>query len=815
MSYRLVNGKIMHGLPMNIALKKTILRIINFLIVHKEVLIILFLSLLFFYKLFLHPREMIYPAGDIRAVYSFWRSFLVDSFFKFHSLPLWNPYAFSGMPFMGDPEAGFFYPFTLAFYVIPVNLAFGYLFIIDFFLIGLFTFLFSRLISLSREASLISGVTMMLGGTFSLFIYEGHLFVADTIIWFVAILFFFELALSKKKPFLGIISAVPISLSLFAGHIQPLIFSLLAAGIYVLLRLLSEKTLRKNFKTLGTYLCIPAISLIIGVLLSFVTVLPSIELAKYSIRQSGLSFKFASDFSLPPKQLISFFLPHFFGSPVNSTYWGKGNFWSLCGYIGIIPIILAGFGIFLAKKKKALIFFAIGVFALLFSFGNYGPLFPIFYKFVPGFNNFRVPTRFLFVYGFSFSILAGYGTDYLFKPGGQTKLFAKKSANIILFCGFVVFLFASLVYFNINGPVLFEKIILKNSYAQGIDHHILYRLINIDLFYLSLFIISFGFILYLLSRKIISYKISKILIFAIIVTDLLVFGEAFYTTKNPSDVFKPPSAITFIKNDKSKFRVFDISGQTLTFLNSQRLESATGINPVFLKDYQKFLWLAGDHLENPYENFFDFYNIKNTLVLELLNIKYVIAKKPLRVNGLSQVYHNDFYVYKIDNTLPRAYVVPYARILSDQNEVLNSIRSKTFSPKEEVIITDNLPQNKISTTTFEKATITAYTPNKIVVRAKTPDAGYLVLSEVWYPGWKASDNGKEVKILKGNGIMRVIPLTKGQHTIIYTYSPRLFVLGAIISSLSYVFFIGMLIVKHKRLNYGNYWKRKNKMSSFF
>jgi len=800
---------------MNTALKKILLKAFNFLIAHKEIFILLFLSLIFFYKLLLRPQEMIYPGGDIRAVYSFWRSFLVDSFFKFHSLPLWNPYAFSGMPFMGDPEAGFFYPFTLVFYIIPVNLAFGYLFIVDFFLIGLFTFLFSRLIKLSRFSSLVSATCMMLGGTFSLFVYEGHLFVADTIIWFVAILFCFELALSKKKPLLGLLSALPISLSLFSGHIQPLIFSLLATGIYILLRILFEKNLRKDFKTIVAYLSIPLISLIIGILLSSVTVLPSIELAKYSIRQNGLSFKFASDFSLPPIQLISFFLPHFFGSPVNSTYWGKGNFWSLCGYMGIIPIILAGFGIFLSKKKLALIFFVLGIFALLFSFGSYGPLFPLFYKFFPGFNNFRVPARFLFVYGFSFSILAGYGINYIFRSKKQTKLFAKKSGKIILSYGTIVFIFAFYMYFNTNGLSLFEKIILKNSYAQGIDHKIIYYLINTDVFYLSFFLISFGSILYLFSKKIISNNLSKILIFVIIIADLLIFGTAFYTTKNPRDVFKYSNEIAFIKNDPSKFRVFDLSGQKITFLNSQKLESATGINPVFLKDYQNFLWLAGDHLENPYENFFDFYNIKNTLVLKLLNIKYVISKNHLSVSGLSQIYHNEFFVYKVDDSLPRAYVVPYARRLSNQKDVLTFINNKAFSPKEEVIITDIIPFKKTSLTTFEKATITKYEPNKIVVYTKIPDVGYLVLSEIWYPGWNAYDNGKEVNILKGNGIIRVVPIEKGQHIITFIYSPDLFKIGAIISSFSFIIFIGIILVMLKKLNYGNFWKRKNKMSSLF
>jgi uncharacterized membrane protein YfhO len=69
------------------------------------------------------------------------------------------------------------------------------------------------------------------------------------------------------------------------------------------------------------------------------------------------------------------------------------------------------------------------------------------------------------------------------------------------------------------------------------------------------------------------------------------------------------------------------------------------------------------------------------------------------------------------------------------------------------------------------------------------DAGYLVLSELNYPGWKAYVNGKKVSILTGNYIFRVLPLPKGDHDILLKFDPDSFKIGLIISVGSILFFL--------------------------
>lgn len=774
----------------------------NYVVKHKEVFIILLFALGFFHKLIIHTDQMIYPASDIKNMYSFWRSFLVDSYFKYHEFPLWNPYMFSGMPFVGDTQSGMFYPFTLLFYFFPINLVFGYTFIIDFFLLGFFTYLFARQIGLEKFSSLVSSISMMLSGNFVLLIYEGHLFIADTIIWFPLILLLYELALIKKQLIFAIISGIPLSFMVLAGHIQPAVFGFLASLGYLSLRFIVDyKTYKKHILRI---MLIPFLSFIIAVLISSIQILPSLQLSELSIRSGGLSYEFASDFSLPPKQLLSFLLPHFFGSPLNQTYWGKGNFWSLSAYAGILPLIFTAIAIIFKRDKYALIFALLGLFALFFSFGPHSPLFPFFYKHIPGFNMFRVPARFLYVYGFSISILAGIGVNFFFnRQNGKTIKRIKKFLFFLSMISLFTISFILLLNFRSDKVALFEKYVLKNSYAVGLDRSILYLQLQNDLIVFSIFIVI-SIVLIRLLMKYGASSLIKITIITFIAIDLGLFGMKFYTTGDPTYVFTTPEIIKKVKLDKDRFRVFDLSGKFVTPLSINSIESLTGINSSYLKHYQEFVWLTGDHLKTPYENFLDFYNIKNPTILKMLNVKYIISKNKLPNKEYINIYKKDYYLYKDRNTLPRAYIVNAAKVIPNKKEIFKILQSKNYKPKEYVMLEIDPKVPLKNGEGFRSVYFNLYEPDKIKLKTNFSSPAYLVLSEIWYPGWKAYDNGLETEIFKTNYVFRSIYVKKGLHDISFVYDPDSYKVGKAISILSLLTVIGSLVYINKRSSIGKY-----------
>jgi len=85
--------------------------------------------------------------------------------------------------------------------------------------------------------------------------------------------------------------------------------------------------------------------------------------------------------------------------------------------------------------------------------------------------------------------------------------------------------------------------------------------------------------------------------------------------------------------------------------------------------------------------------------------------------------------------------------------------------------------------------IAEFSLNKVVVKAKSDAPGFLILSEVMYPGWKAQVDGKEVPILSAYSVLRSVFLsTPGEHEISFTYEPGTFVMG------SYVTYIALLVM---------------------
>jgi hypothetical protein len=133
-------------------------RIVPVLVRNKELIFLFILACIFFFPVIIHPDQMIYPPGnvagsDVTAQYSFWRSFFASTIVKGEGIPYWNPYVFSGTPFIGNPLSAMFYPFTWLFVIFNPDLVFGWLFFIDVLLIGIFTFIFARTINMSKPAS--------------------------------------------------------------------------------------------------------------------------------------------------------------------------------------------------------------------------------------------------------------------------------------------------------------------------------------------------------------------------------------------------------------------------------------------------------------------------------------------------------------------------------------------------------------------------------------------------------------------------------------------------------------------------------------
>jgi len=143
------------------------------------------------------------------------------------------------------------------------------------------------------------------------------------------------------------------------------------------------------------------------------------------------------------------------------------------------------------------------------------------------------------------------------------------------------------------------------------------------------------------------------------------------------------------------------------------------------------------------------------------------------------VHSGDVKVYQNLDNLPRAFVVHRARVLDDEAAIA-AMRDEAFRPGEEVILAEGEPLEGRSGRDDE-VEIVLYKPERVVVEARLAEEGYLVLTDAYYPGWRALVDGREVPIHRADVLFRAVRLPAGRHRVEFVYDPFSFKIGALIS----------------------------------
>jgi len=135
-------------------------------------------------------------------------------------------------------------------------------------------------------------------------------------------------------------------------------------------------------------------------------------------------------------------------------------------------------------------------------------------------------------------------------------------------------------------------------------------------------------------------------------------------------------------------------------------------------------------------------------------------------------------LYENTRALPRAYVVTGSRIVRSSEEALATLVDRRFDPSTQVVLETGEPS---SLTGSGRATIFSYEETEVRIRAESSSSGYLVLTDLDYPGWRAEIDGRPVPILRGNYMFRAVRLEPGTHEVVFRYRPSSFLRGGLIS----------------------------------
>lgn len=713
------------------------------------------------------------------------RVFAVQSLAK-GAFPLWNPHLLSGFPFMASYQTALFYPpniallglYALAGAAFPLKAQVAYV-VFHFFLAGAFTYLLCRELRIGRTGAMIASVAYMFSGY--LVAHAGHVNQQNAAAWIPLIFFFFYRTLSRRKLGNAVAGGVALGIALLAGHFQPLFYLCVFLFTFVIYsairRRWGDPRMAGLAYGLGALLIMGAIALAI----SAVQLIPTAELIRLSTRQ-GIPFAHAREYSLPARQFVTLAFPHFYGTGIEGAgYFGKWQFWELYGYAGITTLALAVLSLRRRDTRLPVFLGIAAVLSLALALGPGCPLFSVLFKLGLGFNRMRDPARILVIFGFSVSLMAGFGADHLLENlRGSDARSASNSRKSFRW------LFAVLAFVLVLALVLSVYLITRNpasrknvgtSIASTVLPCLLLALLALAVFAS-------------LRRTRLSKALGLVLVL-LVLADLVALNVPAVTRKiNASDHYGDRAAGEYLARRPGVFRVEPDANTMYMALDNGAvygIQKSTGDDSLVLRDFYRYRELITPAVSPGVQLGLFYGKGLDSPLLDLQNDVYFISRKRIdpRLNPgrfKYQARRGDVYIYRNLDAMPRAWISPRALELPENSAALTRLKREPALTKDEAtVVAAEGTIRKASVEKPQAVKVVKYSPQRIELEVPRDARGLLVLSEVDYPGWEARVDGKKREILATDYLFRGVALEGGQRKVVFRYRPRSFVLGAAVS----------------------------------
>jgi hypothetical protein len=141
----------------------------------------------------------------------------------------------------------------------------------------------------------------------------------------------------------------------------------------------------------------------------------------------------------------------------------------------------------------------------------------------------------------------------------------------------------------------------------------------------------------------------------------------------------------------------------------------------------------------------------------------------------------------LENTtaLPRAFIVPQARVAASLGTALNEMVHAPFRPDQLVILADDATTQATPLVADRggqgTARVTAYGADDVRIHTSSTGDAWLVLSDTYYPGWTAAVDGHPTTVMRGDVLFRVVAVPGGEHDVEFRFEPASIKLGLPIS----------------------------------
>lgn len=683
----------------------------------------------------------------------------VDQFFAFArfetaqlmagELPLWNPYAYAGSPFWADVQAAVAYPPSLA-TVLTSGLLFGRLpylaleaeAVAHLALAAALTYLFARRHLRSRAGAALAALAFALGGFLT-----GYpvlqLAVLETCVWLPLALWGVDEAVEGGRgwPLL----ALALGMAVLAGHPQSALYLLYATAAYALWRAWPWQAALPATRRAAWARLAAAAGL--GALLSAAGWWPAAEYLAVSTRAQAHYAMLAHGF--PPRELLGIAL-------AGVTKWSPL-------YVGVLPLLLA-----IAAAGRALLgegaaarvrddrfWLALAGLGLLLSLGGHAALFDAFYLAAPGFGFFRGQERAAFLVAFALAMLAGSGMAALASPRGRAPL------SRVLLLGGAGLAAVALALAFLAGPET-RPALLRLTFAAAACAG-----------------------LGAAAPRIPSGRplLLPVLALALAFLDLASAGaDANLQAQPPAELARTP--LQSILTMSGLGRVDDEHRYPENYGVLHGVEWTRGASPLRLRSFDRLREALADRPER---------------LRALLAVSHVTTWRQ-ELPGATELLSEGEgearrALYVLDAPRPYAWRVAAAEVLDDDAAAAR-LRDADFEPFSRVL----LANGKAGEPRFApgQTTVEMRAPGEIRVRSEGAEPGWLVLSEMHAPGWRATVDGEAAEILRANLALMAVALPAGEHEVRLWYDGTREWTGIGLSLLGLAGVVGLLL--------GGWWR---------
>jgi len=749
------------------------------------------------------PANQIITTIDIENYFHWVHQFAREELLA-GKLPLWNPYSYAGTPFVANPQTALFYPGTWLILMMPVIHAHKWMIAIHCAMAGGFMYLFLRRVGLSQLAALAGCLPWMFSGYFMGQAAMGHLTLLFNMAWLSLALYCYERGLSSRHIGTGtqrfgwfFATGFVLGVQLLGGEPQVCYYSSLLIAIYGLVRTIcgagpreARWSARRYGRWLGGLLLIAAVC----VLTSGIQFMPTAEFALHSDRSES-SYDFVTFMSFPFKSFIGLLLPwraDLGGLLVGSAKTGLvvNLNWEYAVYVGIVTLVLAGVSLGVRRRPALLAVKILLAAAVLLMLGKHTPIYPLLYKGLPGLQFFRVPARAIVMFTWAISVMGAFGFEHLFAPDGRrwqsgwwrgaalAVLVAAGALLVVLVC------FVGVTEELWTGPMRLSKEVARAGLA--------------DAAFLGPLIMIVAAIVLVAVMGRLPRRLAAGATLALLAIDLLVARPTFdLRTYSPATDWHLQAFLQFR-------RVCDVSTQPFrvdmapSAMNpgaalGARVENVNAYWPTSLKRFYHYVHAMRNMKPDPlrrHELPDALYTADNPFPLRVLNVRWVGKFDYERgvVHGPENL-----------KPAPRAWVVDRAEVISDEDAILARMREAQFDPVTTVIL-EKTPRIAMAPggTPIGTCRVHKYENGDLDVDTETSRDGYLVLSEVYYPGWRATVDGQEVPVERADYVITALPLPAGRHHVTYRYDPVSFKIGAACTAFSCVAAVVLLVATRLR-----------------